>query len=448
MSFWRQDLHKADKGAFIALGSILFMMVFGWKINLYIDLSVIMAFICFLYASFKKDIFLNKEIVIFSTILFLFLLYSLLQYIIIKDSSLYYILRTIRVLIIFAGSYSLYIIYKSFFNEKTNIVIARSIFYIIFIHGLIIISMNFFPEFREFIYKVTNAKSYTNWEGTVLEWGYMNTGLTYSLAQTAALQAFGAAFLLFAYEIKHSKYFAISAFSVVILSVFLTGKSGFIILILVLYYYYVITSTRSYFRASFWFLLYASLITLSYYLFLEVVVYFDHEITFYHLMPNNVQSILNAHHWIITQGSESYFFDHYTEMLIYPDNWQQLIFGSGQTGRDSTSYVPTDIGYLRMLFSNGLLGGALLLLPFIYIFSLVMASDKKLKVLEHCLILSIIVTLVMNLKELSLMSRGMWTIQSLLCVAILLKEDTKRFKIMNFLKANKTEPMTGNKSSQ
>jgi len=102
-------------------------------------------------------------------------------------------------------------------------------------------------------------------------------------------------------------------------------------------------------------------------------------------------------------------------MWHVPGDWDHLLFGNSLTGREEGHYVALDVGYILTVYGIGLIGQALMLLP---IMIAGFASFKLLKTKPDYGLLALVILasyLVLNVKELALMTRTVWPV---ICVFI------------------------------
>lgn len=113
------------------------------------------------------------------------------------------------------------------------------------------------------------------------------------------------------------------------------------------------------------------------------------------------------------------------EMLFLPPTDSELLMGSGNAGRSEIlRYIPSDVGYVRMLFSVGVIGTVLFACGY---FPLAMLSwrSRKTSPLSFGVGFYLVVTVMVNLKELHLAPRGGAALLALWSAALALAHERK-----------------------
>ena len=155
---------------------VTFFLIFGWKINLYLDISAITA--CALsiqYLILHKEQYHNlKNPNIIA--LFLLSLYSLIIVLSTGITDIFPISRAIRALIMLIASFSLYSLYKKHYRDPIT-KICEHIYLSIFVHSILMIIMYCSDSFRLFVYSFTQSSDYVNLFSSYLR-GYRICGLT------------------------------------------------------------------------------------------------------------------------------------------------------------------------------------------------------------------------------------------------------------------------------
>lgn len=124
-------------------------------------------------------------------------------------------------------------------------------------------------------------------------------------------------------------------------------------------------------------------------------------------------------------------------MFFLPDHPISLLFGTGNFGRDpSLAYIPSDVGYVRVLFGSGIVG-VLLLLSFYGVLGLAAghgmrgARTKKAGVMLMIVVLDM---LALNVKALTLF--GFVSVMVPLFVIVVYQGDKKKPAIQSSLRNN------------
>lgn len=107
-----------------------------------------------------------------------------------------------------------------------------------------------------------------------------------------------------------------------------------------------------------------------------------------------------------------------SEMFFLPDSWLEVFFGSSNLNHGDFESIQSDVGWVKTIFAVGLLGSTLMLAP--YILALIQAWRCRV-FSQEITIMSLLVfvsALLLNSKEMALLTRNQWSVQSLLLVAI------------------------------
>ena len=390
---------------------ITFFLIFGWKVNTYIDISAVAACaLSFQFLLFHKEQFYklkNPNIIA----LFLLSIYSLIVVSLTGITDLYPITRAIRALIMLIASFSLYSLYQKHYKDPI-LKICEHIYLSIFIHSIIMIIMFCSDSFRLFIYSFTHSADYVNLFSPYLQ-GYRICGLTYGLSQTSVLQMFGLVFIPIIYgkiSNKILKIFLILSITPIVISSMLGGRSGlfFSIFLLPLYLLLKIKNTKfNYNLKNLFFILIKSLLII-------IPIIILSAITFKYFPPKFRSFTLTTSHEIIDVfKNKSKTFNDVMNMYFLPKSMITTIFGMGNYGRTKTFYLPSDVGWIKSIFAIGFIGVILMIFPFIWGISKAFVSIDKLKDFSFVVIIILLASIMLNCKELALLTRNQWTIQAI-----------------------------------
>lgn len=396
---------------------ITFFLIFGWKINSFIDISAISALaLSIQYLLIHKPwkfLLSNKPI----KVLLLLTIYSTIIVLINGITDLMPILRAFRALVILIASFSLYSLYQKHYKEPITSILLH-IYLCIFIHSLIMNGMYIFTPFRLFVYTITDSSSYVNLNSPYLE-GYRICGLTYGLSQTSVLQIFALFLIPFIINIFNKKYYKIFiflSFPSIIISSLIAGRSGLVAFLVLLPTYIVLKLSSTNFSFNNFinilkpFLLYS----LSLIIFGTIA---------YHYLPKkfikkNLKECSEIINIIKLKGNS---INVLKPMFFLPNEISTTIFGKGNYGRTFIFYLLSDVGWVKSIFAIGIIGTLLMIYPFLWgIYN----SFKIRKYLMEPAIITIIfllASLMLNFKELSLLTRNQWTIQAILLAIISIK---------------------------
>ncbi|WP_135081368.1 hypothetical protein [Terasakiella sp. SH-1] len=401
---------------YILMYICVFFFIFGWKLSKYVDIIVIVSFVFTLYTFFYiKNILCFKHVRFLFILFVLIILYLSFIYFYHNKIEMHFILRTIRSGINFSAAIGIIFIFYKLFKNNWDKILIQFILYAIVLHSLIIIAMFINEETRSAIYELTNAKQYVNWAGTEISTGARITGLTYGLAQTSAIHLIGLPLIFLDGQVANK--FLKTIFSIIILiSIALTSKTGLILShIVFLFIFYQLSgniiSTVKYTLL----IMIGSIFLIISVLLLGSFDFINSSILFSHFMG----SALNFQ-MMISDPQNFYYFKHIREMWIFPTDLETFMLGSGSLGREEGGYIATDLGYNRLIFGIGLLGLILLLLPFLYGYYIAFQIKHADTTLYIALLCCLTLSLIINFKEIALMTRGMWSIECLLiCLCII-----------------------------
>lgn len=128
-------------------------------------------------------------------------------------------------------------------------------------------------------------------------------------------------------------------------------------------------------------------------------------------------------------------------MYFLPDDAQTLLFGSSNLGRGDMRYIPSDVGYIKLIFAVGLIGVALNVIP--YVIGLALAArwyrSSPTTHLAVATILCLVSGLLLNGKELALLTRNQWSIQSLLIGVSILYLTTRSRAVDRVIRGSATQ---------
>ena len=392
---------------------ITFFLIFGWKVNTYIDISAVAACALSLqYLLIHKEQYNNlKNPNIIA--LFLLTIYSLIIVLSTGITDLYPFTRAARALVMIIASFSLYSLYQKHYKDPI-LKICEHIYLSIFIHSILMIIMYCSDSFRLFIYSFTHSDDYANLFTPYLQ-GYRIGGLTYGLSQTSVLQMFGLVLIPVIYgkiSNKIFKFFLILSITPIVISSMFGGRSGLFFSIFLLPLYLLLKIKYSKFNLNkrtllkIFLLIIISFITLS-------------SISFRYLPPKFRSFTLTTSNEIIDvfKNKSKTFYD---VMNIYfmPTSMITTIFGMGNYGRTKTFNLPSDVGWIKSIFAIGIIGVILMLFPFIWGISKAFASIDKLKDFSFAVIIIFLASIMLNCKELALLTRNQWTIQAIFLVIL------------------------------
>lgn len=386
---------------------ITFLFIFGWKVNSWFDISAMLGLALVIFQLTQKDLRKQIKLTIPAISLISLVIYSTAVVLLTGTTDLQPILRAGRALVVLLAGFSLFSIYEKKY-EKPSEKIIEHIFISLVFHSLIMIAMYCSDVFLNIVYSFTDVFAIVNESGQIRE-GFRVCGLTYSLSQTSVLQLFGILLLPFVYSIKDNskaKFFTAFSFIPLLISILISGRSGLFIgfiyfIFIIIYFLYkntisldLLTNNKS-----------------NIFKWLSITILSIIIIT--NLLPQKFikYSLFYAKEIFQVFTNNSVTIDNLKGMIIIPDKISTTIFGCGNYGRTEYFYLPSDIGYIKSIFAIGIIGTIIMLIPFFW--GINSASKIKNK-LSTIISLIFIASIILNFKELALLTRNQWTIQAIL----------------------------------
>lgn len=400
---------------------ITFFLIFGWKTNSIIDISAITGCVLavqyvYLHKPWRK---LRTNLPAIS--LLVLTIYSLIIVLVNGITDFLPVMRAFRALVMLVASFSLYNLYKKHYKEPIS-TICNHIYLSLLIHGIIMIAMYISEPLRHFVYSFTFAESYVNLKSPFLE-GYRICGLTYGLSQTAILQIFGLFLMPYIFEKQSempAKISIILSFPIIIISSILSGRSGLFAALIFFPIYIILKLIISKYSIK-------NIFDYSKFAILSLI---SAAVLFYaacHFLPEKfVKNALYSTKEIIDVfNNKSPIVNEVKPMYFLPDNLKTTIFGMGNYGRTDYFYLQSDVGWIKSIFAIGFIGSILMILPFLWGISKAFKQRSIFGELTIAAILIFASSILLNCKELSLLTRNQWTIQAIL-ISFLSLESSKK----------------------
>ena len=393
---------------------VTFFLIFGWKITPFIDISAISACILsiqhfYLHKKWQKTIKNPATIALIALTL-----YSTILALSTGVTDLLPIFRSLRALITLIAGFSLYNIYKKHYINPIY-KMSYDVYVSLLVHSIIMILMYSFSPLRIFVYTITNASDYVNLNTPFLD-GIRICGLTYGLSQTSVLHLFGF-FLIPILFNKSNKYcsrtFILLSFPIILISSLLGGRSGLFLGIVLIPIYIILIILLSKFSINRFVhslkLIALGIISLG---LLSSLIYF--------LLPDKSKAITinNSLQTFEAFKLKGTTIDELKSMYILPKEFSKTIFGIGNYGRTDTFYLESDVGWARSIFALGLIGTFLMMYPYIWGIYTSFNLEYKYRKIAIAAILIFLATLLLNFKELSILTRNQWTIQAIMLVIL------------------------------
>lgn len=300
-----------------------------------------------------------------------------------------------------ASTFIVRIIYKNHYNNTSNTVIY-AIYMSGFIHGVIMILSFLFPFFRNFLYSFVSLGNIGEiFVETMTRSPGLSSGGGDSLSVIQAIALIFGMHYYFKIE-KHVSFIKsiiyLISFLVLIFSIFLSARTGLVILLFYLLFSLLIRIFSFFKKLSInqFFLFKVSLISIILIIITPV---------FFNLIMESEYSRFG------TRAFELYFnyiesgelgtssSENLKNMYFLPQNKLHLWFGDGNFGRNGIySYIPSDVGYVRMIFGGGIIGTTLMFIPLLYIYILCFFHRMSNNTLSTLVTITILVILITNIK--------------------------------------------------
>lgn len=397
-----------------------FLFIFGWKINALADIILLTSLALVVLSFLRGYIYVDRTSLKVVVCLGLLSVYSLAIVLLHGLFDAQIALRSLRALINFLGALSLAGIYFECHKNQFFRAILRDLYLSLVIHAGIMLGMYLHGGLRDFIYHLTSARDYVNLSSPFLE-GLRICGLTYGLSQTSVLQMLG--LLLLPVVVKNcpgrsGKIFMLICAPLLLFSVLISGRSGLMIGLVFLPVYLLsllvpssdgFSPTRIFCRAL------ANLSGIALIgLFLWSAI---------SLLPEKFSS------YSLHQAQEIFFafklsgptVDNMSGMFFLPDTWFEVFFGSSNLNHGSLEKIQSDVGWVKNIFAIGVIGTLLTIIP--YLLALQVAWRSR-AICREAAIISFLVflsALILNCKEMALLTRNQWSVQALLLSALCLQ---------------------------
>jgi hypothetical protein len=394
----------------VILTVLTFMFIFGWKLHPYVDgitlWSIFLITLCF---PFYRRWYKAELQIVF--LLALLVTYTSLITVMHGSIELLYPLRSLRALINFLGAIGLVGLFQHLTGKRFADELLMRIFIALTLHAALIFFMYVWEPGRETVYRLTSAYTYVNLNTPFLT-GLRIPGLTYSLAQTSVLQMFGLLLAPFVYRQFRYKVLFWSCIILLVFSVFITGRTGLALAVFLVPLAVLFSSPKDIGRTV---LMGFPRLAVIFVILLLIVEVLPLPEKFYGYTLVWTSELLD----VIKNPAESEFVKTMATMYFLPSDAWTFVFGSSATGRDEVAYIPSDVGYVLLIFGVGILG--LMLMITVYVIGLFdgIRVYRIHRGISLGVVLVVISVLLLNLKEVSLLTRNQFSVFSLLvCGAI------------------------------
>lgn len=394
----------------IRLLTIIFLILYGPRLinfDVMQASNVVFAFFYFSYCAFY--IFINKklsgEILAFTILSFSSMLYFILVTIINNSPDLTGVQLIIKLVLYFIVCRGVIYLYRKEYGLKYDYYLICHIIFATFINAIFVIVNFLSRDFRlisgKYIY-LDDGNSH--W----IESGFRVFDVSMGGGASASF-AFFMVFLLGIIKIKDLNLACRLMVMTIGISTIFLGRSGFLMSLSVYVFYQLIgIGIRRMFFLGFIFIISC--------------------IAFYYVDLNRkwLLWIFEFYFSYLEGGAfETKSSSAIKDMYFYPHELSTLLFGNGSFGRNVLlEYLPSDVGYIRVIWAGGLIGVFLLywmvFFDFIYNHSITKLLYNKRSLFSFIFVISI---LLINAKELYVAPRG----GGVLCYLVIFLFCTKRY---------------------
>lgn len=399
-------------------GITTFIFIFGWKISSVADLILIVSLLLIFLGFWRGTLLTHPIISQAVAALGLLCIYTLAICLLNGLFDTQIALRSIRALLNLLGGICLVNLYYFWGPQTYSERLNRDIYLSLVAHAVLMIGMYFSHHLRETVYEITDATSYVNLVTPFLD-GYRIAGLTYGLSQTSVLQMLG---LLLAPMVIRSAagnsahLFYLAGVPLLLISMIICGRSGLLLtllfapFILAVLFKSAVAASPTHSLVNFARI--AGAVGLVAVLLFAMINSFPERFSY---------SLYQAGEIFLALELKGPGVEVLAPMFFLPDSWPEFIFGSSNLGRGSLEYIPSDIGWVKTMFAIGLIGTVLMLVPFLLGMRaalLVARTDLYAGFAGFCVFLS---ALLLNTKELALLTRNQWSVQVLILTLLCFK---------------------------
>lgn len=267
------------------------------------------------------------------------------------------------------------------------------------LNGLFVILFYFIPSLSAFASQHLDYTRQLNW----LDTGHRMFDLSLGGGASASF-VFALAYLIGIYNFHIERCKSIF-FSLIIIAfaTMLMGRTGLYLIILSTFIYFI-------------YLLFSNKIEISKILINILILYFLYvcvELTgFFNNISLHLSEMINwafeiVINYIKYDKAESGTTDAISNMWFYPTTVEHFTYGDGNFGRqDNLEFIPSDIGYVRLIFGYGLLGCILMFSIYVYMFITSFLARGRGNIDSYLAVLVITLFFFMNAKEFHFASRG------------------------------------------
>ena len=402
----------------LLLFAALFLFIFGWRVGS-VDLTVAVATLLATYVFGVQRQVVERRTMGLLLLCLLVVVDAATISALAGGVDAFAAARSMRAVVIVFGGAALAMLYWRSFGPYLLEAATRHVFAAVVLHGVIMLGMYASPTLRSFVLAMCGTLQYlNNPESVVL--GLRIPGLTYGLGTTSVLQMFALLLVPAVWEstVNPLHRLALLLGSVIVLaSAALAGRTG-IVLGLFLFPVVAAFSMRgatprtvasgvaAFFAATF-------TVALAFFAFMGSDLQQTQQLKFTASHLNEIWSLLNA--------GESGTASALGRMVFFPDDPFVLLFGASNSGRGTGMYIPSDIGFVLGIFSVGLLGTILSVLPYLYGCLVAGRAIPALGTIGAAVAAILIMGILAHFKQVALYTRQLWSVEVFLLCTLLLK---------------------------
>ncbi len=397
----------------VLLSLTTFVLIFGWKAGEFVDLIFLVSLGLIVLSLIKGQLFADRIVLKAIACLVLLSIYSMLVVLLNGLFDTQIALRSLRALVNFLGALALTNFYLTHSGSGFANCLIRDIYLALSGHAALMTAMFSSSWLRNHVYQLTDALSYVNHGSSFLD-GYRISGLTYGLSQTSVLQMLGLLLMPIALRSCQSnlgRLLTIAGVPLLAISILISGRSGLLLgmIMLPLSLPFLMASGRQspgpekIMKNIMKFSILALCIA---FLTSTIIGWLPEKFAAYSMGQANEISSMIA--W---SGPS---IEAFSSMFFLPGSWLEMFFGSSNLGRGSLENIPSDVGWVKTIFAIGIAGTLLMLAP--YLLAIMTAYETRhidpyLSIASAMVFIS---ALILNTKELALLTRNQWSVHALL----------------------------------
>lgn len=320
------------------------------------------------------------------------------------------LMKPIRILITLFGGFLLVLLVKKTYGEQFFLKSLDFIFYSIGIHAIIMVIQFFNVDFKDFVYGYT-----TNGQFTSFEYNFRMGGLSGFTGGSilSIVQSVGIIMLPFIRDESFIKRLVRILFIIIIIgSILICGRSGILAIFIFLPIAYI--SMNSKFTLEF--LMRISTIIFGFIGLLSILIIYISSLPDDDPLSLALNRTLDTY---ITYNETGKLQDNTTaqlldDHLIFPDRISILAYGQPENlvNFGVNRNLNSDVGYIRDIWSFGVLGAFIYISPLIWVLFTVFISRNQNNASKMVIVLSIIF-FIFHFKEPFFYTRMLWSIYSM-----------------------------------